>query len=159
MTQASEILYASFASPAAYDLYPDAVTFLEKLSEEKVKGQLKVGAISNTDKRVVRLLTLMGLAKHLDFVTFAEEAKCSKPEKAIFDLALRKSGLSESDLDPSQILHIGDDLVNDYEAPRELGWQALLLDRTGDIGPKVISRIGKDHLCEDFGEISRKLKL
>lgn len=159
LTQASEILYANFASPAAYQLYPDAVTFLEELSRKRDRSRLRVGAISNTDKRVVRLLTLMGLARHLDFVTFEEEAKCGKPEKAIFDLAVKRSGLDESDLDPRQILHIGDDLVNDYEAPREINWQALLLDRNGGLHHEVTTRAERSDLCKDFAEVATKLQL
>ena len=133
--------------------------FLEELSRKRDRNRLRVGAVSNTDKRVIRLLTLMGLAQHLDFVTFEEEARSGKPERAIFDLAVKKSGLAESDLDPGQILHIGDDLVNDYEAPRELNWRALLLDRNGDISYEATSRVEKGDLCVDFSQVSEKLQL
>jgi HAD superfamily hydrolase (TIGR01549 family) len=32
-------------------------------------------------------------------------------------------------MDPSELVHVGDDLKADFESPREAGWEAILLDR------------------------------
>ena len=34
-------------------------------------------------------------------------------------------------VDPEQILCVGDDPIGDCKLPSELGWQSVLLDRTG----------------------------
>ena len=43
----------------------------------------------------------------------------------IFDLALEKAG----ETDPSSALHVGDNLMLDYKAAKEAGWNAVWLCR------------------------------
>jgi HAD superfamily hydrolase (TIGR01549 family) len=42
--------------------------------------------------------------------------------------------------DPSEMVHVGDDLQADFEAPREAGWNAIFLDRQRhhpDVSPSI----------------------
>jgi len=47
------------------------------------------------------------------------------------------------DLKPGQLLLVGDDRVNDYEAPRAAGWKAVHLCRQGTSGRDTISSLGE----------------
>jgi FMN phosphatase YigB (HAD superfamily) len=44
------------------------------------------------------------------------------------------------EVDPSDLVHVGDDVKGDYEAPIEAGWKAILLDRQRhhpDVSPSI----------------------
>ena len=63
------------------------------------------GAISNFDNRLHDILPGLGIAQYLHFIITSEDAKSSKPDPEIFNLAARTSLLP--DLRPEEILHIG----------------------------------------------------
>ena len=63
------------------------------------------GAISNFDNRLHDILPCLGIAQYLHFIITSEDAKSSKPDPEIFNLAARTSLLP--DLRPEEILHIG----------------------------------------------------
>lgn len=52
-----------------------------------------------------------------------------KPDRRIFNAAKSLSGVAAGS--NSLYLHIGDNLVEDYDGARKAGWQSLLLDRDG----------------------------
>jgi len=134
-------LYSYYHSAKPYQLLPDAVETLAELRSRKIR----VGAISNFDNRLHDILPSLGIAQYLHFVITSEDAKSSKPDSEIFNLAARKSLLP--DLKPEEILHIGDDVTNDYLGPRQLGWKSLLVDRWGGgydtvPGDDIVSHLG-----------------
>ena len=49
---------------------------------------------------------------YVDFVICSEDARSSKPDSTIFNLAVLKSNLDH--LQPDEVLHIGDDFERDY---------------------------------------------
>merc|ERR1712241_1357297 len=118
-------LYSYYHSSKPYQVFPDAVETLAELRAREVR----VGAISNFDNRLHDILPSLGIAQYLHFILTSEDARSSKPDSEIFSLGARKSLLP--DLQPEEILHIGDDVTNDYLGPRQLGWQSLLVDRWG----------------------------
>ena len=118
-------LYTYYRGPEPYLVTQDGLETLQKLSQ----AGTTVGVISNFDTRLLDILPALGLSKYIDFVVTSEEARSSKPEPAIFEIARRQSGLAG--LQVEQILHIGDDLDRDYLGARGLGWSAVLVDRWG----------------------------
>ena len=94
-------LYSYYHSPKPYVLVPEAVDTLAELRSRKIC----VGAISNFDNRLHDILPSLGLAQYLQFIVTSEDAKASKPDSQIFDLASRRSLLAE--LKPEEILHLG----------------------------------------------------
>jgi putative hydrolase of the HAD superfamily len=113
-------LYAAFSAPSAWRVYDDVLPCLEELR----RRGFKLGAISNWDDRLRPLLEQLGLAKWFDVIVISAEFGHAKPHPAIFQHAARLLGT-----DPSAILHVGDHRVQDFEAARNAGFQALLLRR------------------------------
>jgi hypothetical protein len=118
-----------------------------------------VGIISNSDYRVPRILESQSLkvskrradgnspitdfslgddldsVDDIDFVVLSYDVGHEKPDRQIFDAATKllaeglkgnEKGLTVDDFDK---LYVGDDIIKDYDAAKEAGWDALLLDR------------------------------
>ena len=118
-------LYSYYHTSDPYLVLDDGLESLKRMKDLK----LKIGAISNFDNRLHDIITLVGLREFVDFVVTAEDARSSKPEKAIFELAASKSNLEG--LKAKDVLHIGDDVEKDYLGARSVGWNSVLVDRKG----------------------------
>jgi putative hydrolase of the HAD superfamily len=113
-------LYARFASPEAWRIFPDVLPTLEALA---TRG-LKLGVISNWDERLRPLLTRLKLAGCFQTIVVSREVRAAKPAGAIFRHAVRRLGL------PAEaVLHVGDSLSMDLRGARAAGLSALLLQR------------------------------
>jgi putative hydrolase of the HAD superfamily len=116
--------------------YPDAAPALREL---RGRGLALVVA-SNWDCSLHDVLSGAGLARLLDGVVTSAEVGARKPDRAIFDAALRAAGC-----DPADALHVGDSLAADVEGARAAGIRAVLLDRDGrgqpPAGVEVIARL------------------
>lgn len=81
-----------------------------------------VSNTGNLDGKHMRLvLDVLGVARYLDHALFSNEVGVAKPDRAIFDRLA-----SDSNVDPSRILHVGDDLSADYLGARNAGMSSLL---------------------------------
>ena len=159
-------LYRLYSSKVPYEVYPDALQFLQNLDGRRKwfeRRTVKVGIISNFDKRIVEIVDQLELSPYLDFIVYSEECQSSKPEKAIFEAAIAKSGLKN--LKCEEILHIGDDLRKDYQAAKNLGWNALLIQRNQQAKKVVDSAAVKactnelitDDICDNFLGVETKI--
>ncbi len=119
-------LYALFAQPQAWRVFPDVGPALERLATHG----LKLGIVSNWDHRLLPLLEALDLRRRFDAVTVSCEAGSTKPEAAIFQVAAARLGVA-----PGQVLHVGDDPVKDVRGARAAGLQAFLLQRRGRVRP------------------------
>jgi len=146
---AASELYSLYHSPRPYLTLEDGLQALDILRSRGIT----VGAISNFDNRLHDIVPSLGLNKYLQFVVTSEDAKSSKPEELIFEFALNKSGLKN--LKPDEILHIGDDLDNDYWGARAMCWNSLLLDRWGG----GYTTIPEEHVIENIMEVFNKTSL
>lgn len=133
-------LYSSFGSAAVWQARPDGVLAMRHAKE---RG-LVVGALSNVYPRYVdQNLPLLGLHHDLDFAATSYELGVKKPDPALFDAARRRAshaarllyGPEQPELQFDEMLHVGDDVVNDYEAATALGMRALLYDPKGAASP------------------------
>jgi putative hydrolase of the HAD superfamily len=117
----------------AWTLFPETVPVLSSL-----KGLgYTLGIISNFDSRVYDVMKGLGIYEYFDVLVISSEAGHAKPSHGIFSLALERSGR-----DPREVIHIGDDLCNDFHGARALGIRALLLDRGGEYaGVRGMDRI------------------
>lgn len=140
-------LLTHFSSAAGYTLYPDVLPFFKSLRQIKVAshGDLVwskpiIGVITNSDDRVPSILSSLGLQvglwRHgtdfqasfnaeddINFVMLSYDVGFEKPDSEIFDTTKQMVPGQE------RLLHIGDDLQNDYYAAKQAGWEGLLLDR------------------------------
>lgn len=120
MKTLTSTLYEDFSSANYWTLFPEVRDVLCNL---KSKG-VRMGVISNFDERLESLLTNLDLIEYFDFVLCSKTVGASKPDPAIFKLALEKSNV-----DASKALHIGDDIDMDYKAAKDVKIHGLLLSR------------------------------
>ncbi|XP_044517307.1 haloacid dehalogenase-like hydrolase domain-containing protein 3 [Gracilinanus agilis] len=111
-------LYKDFSSAKSWQLLEGAESTLRQCRE---RG-LRLGVVSNFDKRLEDILAHCGLQEHFDFILTSEAAGRAKPDPQIFRQALQLA-----DVEPTQAAHIGDHYLNDYQAPREVGMYSFLL--------------------------------
>ncbi|XP_068172064.1 haloacid dehalogenase-like hydrolase domain-containing protein 3 isoform X2 [Antennarius striatus] len=111
---------------------------------------LKLGVVSNFDKRLERILHVCGLLPHFSFLITSEEAGVAKPNPSIFDQALQKCGTLAA-----SVAHVGDDYVNDYLTSRSMGIHGFLLDRHN----KYKNSVPRQHRLSSLEELSSHLQL
>src|SRR5262249_31362134 len=125
-------LYDRFAQADTWRVFDDVLPALELL---KSRG-LKVGIISNWDERLRPLIRRLNLDIYVQTIVISCEAGACKPSPAIFQQAAR-----ELDLQPSEILHIGDSPALDVVGATAAGLQALLLSRSEKAKPSQLNSL------------------
>lgn len=84
---------------------------------------VKVGVCTNMLVGMqARKLCLLGIADAIDFLVTSEEAGKDKPDAAIFELALKKSGCQ-----PEEVLMVGDNFDHDIRGAHAVGISGLWL--------------------------------
>ncbi|MFZ0127863.1 MAG: HAD family hydrolase [Candidatus Dormiibacterota bacterium] len=109
-------------------LDPEAIPLLDAL---RGRG-LRVGLCSNAPYRVASLhaqLAFVGLAGHLDSITFSAEVGWRKPSPHIFDAAMEALGT-----DAANTVMVGDSETADIAGAHAAGMRAVLLRRNGERG-------------------------
>ena len=113
-------LYEQFSTPESWHVYKDVVPTLRVLSQLG----LKLGIISNWDRRLGPLLGLLGLREFFNAVIISCYAGETKPSKLIYEKAVKRLGVPHE-----SILHVGDSLEADVEGARKAGLQSVWLRR------------------------------
>jgi putative hydrolase of the HAD superfamily len=90
-----------------------------------------LGVVSNfmVPDGIEELLDSNGILLSFTFVVTSIREGWRKPHDIIYRAALQRSGIP-----PEETVFIGDDYINDYIAPRKLGFHTILLDRYGRHG-------------------------
>ena len=106
------------ASLPRWEPWPDTVAALRKL-----KTKYKLAIVSNVDDDLFAgTAPKLGIA--FDHVVTAEQARCYKPGKQIFQLALARVGM-----DPRDILHVGQSIYHDVIPAKDLGMSSVWVNR------------------------------
>lgn len=121
-----DALYAAFAQPEAWHIYPETRATLDTLRDRGYR----LGVISNFDMRLFGLLDGLGIAGHFDPIVASSRAGAAKPDPAIFRHALTKCGANAE-----QAVHIGDTYELDVLGARAAGVAAIFIDRVGRATP------------------------
>ena len=120
--EATDALHVAFSDPGVWSVYPEVGPVLKALAE----SGLSLGIISNWDSRLRAILEAHRLATQFDPIVVSCEVGVEKPGPGIFARALQGRPFG-----PEEALHVGDDLVSDYEGARAAGLQSVLLVRRG----------------------------
>jgi len=104
--------------------FPDVVEFMRQLRERGVR----VGILSNASSDLLDLLAALDILPHCDFTVVSAIEGTKKPDRRIFEVALRRSGA-----EPGEAVHVGDMYVEDIVGARAVGIRPLLMDR-GELG-------------------------
>ncbi|HRK61973.1 MAG TPA: HAD-IA family hydrolase [Candidatus Omnitrophota bacterium] len=115
-----EDLYDQFASPATWRLFDETHSVLAACKEK----ELKVGMISNWDRRLIQLCESFQITEYFDFMLISALFGKAKPHRDIFDEAVRLSGFR-----PEECLHLGDSLEDDVQGAMSAGVKAVWIDR------------------------------
>jgi putative hydrolase of the HAD superfamily len=106
-----------------------------------------LGVISNADGRVRRQLEMAGLAPFFEVIVDSAEVGVSKPDPAVFRLALQRLGVA-----PTDAVYVGDIRRVDVEGARAAGMRALWLAPTVAAGAaERIVRLSDILTLADFG--------
>ena len=95
-----------------------------------------MGLASNYDQRLRTVLVGLPQLTCLTQVVISAEIGWRKPASQFFANLADRTGI-----EPSQILLVGDDWMNDYEGARATGMHAILVDREDRHSPAC--RIGR----------------
>jgi putative hydrolase of the HAD superfamily len=115
-----ERLYGVLSNSERYGLYADVIPGLEEL---KRRG-FRLGVISNWEYWLEDRLDALDIRRFFDPVVISGSVGLEKPNPAIFNLALKRAGVSAS-----RAMHVGDSIECDYRPATGLGFQAILIDR------------------------------
>ena len=113
-------VFALFARPDVWRVYPDARLALEQL---RARG-VRCGILSNWDARLRDLVEGLELASCFEHLIISAEVGAEKPSPRIFEHACERFGVA-----PDRVLLIGDDPVRDGEGARRAGCRVGLVDR------------------------------
>jgi 8-oxo-dGTP diphosphatase/putative hydrolase of the HAD superfamily len=89
---------------------------------ERLKTQWRLGILANQPPQALEFLEKEGLLELFDVVILDSQHSVSKPDPAIYRIALE-----EAKVDPQDALMVGDRLDNDVVPARRLGMRAVLL--------------------------------
>lgn len=105
-------------SLASWNPWPDTV-----LSLKNLKTRYKLAIISNVDDDLfAKTAPKLGVA--FDQLITAEQARCYKPGRKIFELALERIAV-----DPSHVLHIGQSIYHDVIPAKAFGIDTVWVNR------------------------------
>lgn len=84
----------------------------------------QIGILSNWDHSFVDFIKYFDLESYVDEMFYSKALGCEKPNKQIFYKVMRILEITSE-----EILYIGNEQENDYDAPMSMGIQSLLIDR------------------------------
>jgi putative hydrolase of the HAD superfamily len=113
-------------------LYDDVLPCLNALA----KTELRLAVISNWDRSLYRVLEAAGIADHFEVITASMVVGSEKPDGKIFTTTLKSLGVN-----PGEVLHVGDNPMDDVEGGRRIGMKTALIDREmgASFGAKLAS--------------------
>jgi len=114
-----EVAYEHFAEPGVWELYPEVPSVLEQL-----RPHFQLAVISNFDGRLRFILEHLGISKFFAHIFISSEIGADKPDPEIY-----RSALKLIELEPNEVLHVGDDPERDWEAASAAGLSIFRLDR------------------------------
>src|SRR5213078_4014779 len=114
-----EIAYEHFAEAGVWELYPEVLEVLEKLSP-----RFQLAVISNFDGRLRMILEQLGVSKFFKHIFLSSELGADKPDPEIFRRALNLIQLNQN-----EVLHVGDDPERDWKGAAAAGLSVFQLDR------------------------------
>jgi putative hydrolase of the HAD superfamily len=114
-----EVAYEHFAEAGVWELYPEVPEVLREL-----KARYQLAVISNFDGRLRFILEQLGISKFFAHVFISSEIGADKPDPEIFHRALKFI-----ELEPSEVMHVGDDLERDWKSATNAGLSIFQLDR------------------------------
>ena len=137
-------LFAYFAQPDAWTLYPEVPETLSALERRR----MVLSVISNFDSRLIGILEGLGAAHWFEHIFVSSRVGYTKPDRQIFHTALERHSLKAGDA-----LHVGDSEEKDLHGANKAGLKGVLVERNGEsnsnLSPRITSLRGIFSLLHD----------
>jgi len=128
------LIFEVFADGSNWKIHEDVIE--SKIFQKLKERDVVLGVISNWDSRLISTLENLNLADNFKFILPSAVVGSAKPDKKIFEEALRLSGVK-----PHEACHIGDEVKTDIEGARNIGIHAILLDRKNRFGNSIKPKV------------------
>ncbi len=102
----------------AHALLGSSHALLETLRERGLRLAIVANGWPEPARLTRRRLAELGVAERVDAIVLADEVGARKPDRRIFDAALRSLGLG---FEPGEAMHVGDGLVADVQGAADAG--------------------------------------
>lgn len=119
LAAAEDLMYGPDAT--LFRLFDDVLPVLDALDRAGIPSAV----VSNWDYTLHRILRNLGVYDRFARVFASLEEGIEKPEAEFFHVAL-----SAFNVEPSHVLHVGDNPIDDVQGALGVGMRALLLDRS-----------------------------
>ncbi len=129
----TEVLVEARERRLLFNPYPESEEVMEEL-----KGMgLPLYAVSNWDVELESVLDNLGWLRYFSGVVASALVGSEKPEKTIFEEALRTAGVPRD-----RVVHVGNDPVSDVRGAASCGIDAVLVDRKGGLkAPEAVATL------------------
>jgi putative hydrolase of the HAD superfamily len=124
-------LWEHFRSPKAWKIAPQFETVVGELVERKYR----LGIASNFDDRLLNILKGFPVSSRFERIFISSKVGWSKPSPHFFQHIE-----AELATQPSELMMVGDSVQNDFLAPQQRGWKAVLFDgeeQHRDLQPRI----------------------
>ena len=128
------LIFEVFVDGSNWKIHEDVIE--SKIFQKLKERDVILGVISNWDSRLISTLENLNLADNFQFILPSAVVGSAKPDKKIFEEALRLSGVK-----PHEACHIGDEVKTDIEGARNIGIHAILLDRDNRFGDSIKPKV------------------
>ncbi len=127
-----QTLWRHFADADNWGIFDDVTPIWRELS----RRGLTLGLASNFDSRLELVCRAHEPLRDCRHVFVSSRLKARKPHPNFFQAIQQSLGLQ-----PHEVLLVGDNLENDYQAAKMAGWHAVLLQRDGQPFPQGVAGI------------------
>lgn len=127
----TEVLTKVWERRILFTPYPES----EEVMEELVDMGVHLYAVSNWDVKLEEVLDDLGWIRYFSGVVASAMVGSEKPEKTIFEKALRLAGVPRD-----RVVHVGNDPVSDVRGATASSIDAVLVDRGGRLeAPQAVA--------------------
>ncbi len=128
----AQAVYDEFGLAERWRAYDDVTAALDRLAAHGIK----IGVISNWDRRLRQLLVELGLHERVGAVISSAMVGLHKPDPRIFEFGCDRLGVI-----PQAAAHVGDHYYADVLGARVAGMTPVLIDRRGWATPDGVDVI------------------
>jgi putative hydrolase of the HAD superfamily len=129
----TEVLTEVWERRVLFNPYPES----EEVMEELNGMGLSLYVVSNWDAELESVLGSLGWLQYFSGVVASAVVGSEKPEKCIFEEALRTAGAPRD-----RVVHVGNDPISDVRGAASCGIEAVLVDRKGGLeAPEAVATL------------------
>ena len=103
---------------------------IENILKDLKNNNISINILSNTafikGRTLRKLLEFYGLTNYFDFQLYSDETGFSKPNPKMFELVLESANVIKP-IKKIEILHVGDNVIADYNGALNFGFSAQLI--------------------------------